>query len=316
MNKKISAALLILIIFSLLSPLASANSSFYVQDNANVLSENTMQQVYEYNGSLEGLCNGAQIVIVTDDYLLEDIGTDEMAFRLFNEKGVGSKADQNGMLLYLVTEEKRGWLAVGDGLNSVLSESKIDKLLNEYFWDLSDRGLYDEAIESLFPELIKVYEGLYNTSIISDDTVYNQNPNTSINQDGSFGAWSIFNSLSSIVTIIIFLVVILSLIRPFTRSYRGRYYNNYRGGSMFPYFFFSSMKNNMRYNRMRDQMNRMNHMNSHNRPGSNNRNRPGGSGFGGSGGFGGGRSGRGGGGFGGGSGFGGGGRAGGGGGRR
>ena len=45
------------------------SDSFYVADYANVLSADTEQRICDYNGALEQQCNGAQIVVVTVDYL-------------------------------------------------------------------------------------------------------------------------------------------------------------------------------------------------------------------------------------------------------
>lgn len=38
-------------------------------------------------------------------------------------------------------------------------------MLDEYFWPLSDAGQYDEAVASLFPHLIDVYEEIYDVEL-------------------------------------------------------------------------------------------------------------------------------------------------------
>ena len=45
------------------------SESFYAADYANVLTNSTEASIVSYNGALEQQCQGAQIVVVTVDYL-------------------------------------------------------------------------------------------------------------------------------------------------------------------------------------------------------------------------------------------------------
>lgn len=128
--------------------LVSPSDEFYVTDSANVLSNETEQMIINYNGALEQQCSGAQIVVVTVDYL-GGMYCDEYAYQLFNEWGVGSSEYNNGMLLLLAVQENKAWLAYGLGLNSLISSSDVDDMLDEYFWDDFDSGDYDEAVTAL-----------------------------------------------------------------------------------------------------------------------------------------------------------------------
>ena len=65
------------------------SDSFYVADYANVLKASTEQRICDYNGALEQQCSGAQIVVVTVDYL-DGMYCDDYAYELFNTWGVGS----------------------------------------------------------------------------------------------------------------------------------------------------------------------------------------------------------------------------------
>ena len=101
------------------------SESFYVADYSNVLSNDTEQMIINYNGSLEQQCQGAQIVVVTVDYL-DGMYSDEYAYQLFNDWGVGSAEYNNGMLLLLAIQENKAWLAYGLGLNSLLDSDQVD----------------------------------------------------------------------------------------------------------------------------------------------------------------------------------------------
>ncbi len=141
---------------------AGTGEAFYVQDTANVLSAETEAQIVSYNETLESQCNNAQLVVVTVSYLDED--SDVAALQLMNDWGVGSAEDSNGMLLLLVANEYRGWLATGDGIDSVFTDKTADEYLNEYFWNYIDNNQYDKGVLSLCSALYDWYIDYYNTS--------------------------------------------------------------------------------------------------------------------------------------------------------
>ena len=266
--------------------LVSPSDEFYVTDSANVLSNETEQMIINYNGALEQQCSGAQIVVVTVDYL-GGMYCDEYAYQLFNDWGVGSSEYNNGMLLLLAVQENKAWLAYGLGLNSLISSSEVDDMLDEYFWDDFDSGDYDEAVTALFKALLSWYDEHYDSSTASAGQV--QSGTYSQPQDGYYSSYG--RSSSSLGGIIRVIVILLILSAIFGGGGRGR-----GGGSWLPWLLLFGSRSNRGRNDRRDWPPR------------------GGGGFGG--GFGGGRGGGFGGGFGGGSGHGGGGFSGGGGGRR
>lgn len=274
------------------------SESFYAADYANVLSNDTEEMICDYNGALEQQCDGAQVVVVTVEYL-DGMYSDEYAYQLFNDWGVGSADNNNGMLLLLATAENKAWLAYGMGLNSKIDSDDVDDMLEEYFWEDFDRGEYDAAVKKLFSELLSWYDGVYGSNVA------NSAPTASgmghggggYYDSGSYYGGSSYGFSQLISTIITIAVVVIILSAVFGGSRRRRYGYRNSGGSWLPWFLlFNSQRNNSSRHRGWDD-------DDHFPP------------FGG-GGFGGGRGGFGGGGFGGGSGFGGGGFSGGGGGRR
>lgn len=265
------------------------SESFYVADYSNVLSNDTEQMIINYNGSLEQQCQGAQIVVVTVDYL-DGMHSDEYAYQLFNDWSVGSADYNNGMLLLLAIQENKAWLAYGLGLNSLLDSDQVDAMLDKYFWDDFDRGNYDEAVTSLFKVLLAWYDDQYDAQVV------NSGSSGSNNDYVEYGGPSFAQRLSSVLGSIIRVVVVIAVLSLIFGSGRRRG----GGGSWLPWFLLFNSRNNHRRGGFWDD----DHRNGPKGPGG-----FGGGGFGGSGGFGGG-------GFGGGIGHGGGGFSGGGGGRR
>ena len=194
------------------------SESFYVADYSNVLSNDTEQMIINYNGSLEQQCQGAQIVVVTVDYL-DGMYSDEYAYQLFNDWGVGSADYNNGMLLLLAIQENKAWLAYGLGLSSLIDSDQVDSLLDKYFWKDFDRGNYDEAVTSLFNALLAWYDVQYGAQVVQSGTsVSSDNEYYTGYSQPSFGE-RLSHALGSIIEILV-VIALLSVL--FGGGRRGR----------------------------------------------------------------------------------------------
>ena len=122
MKKKIALPLTIILILSLLCGRALAvvppSDEFYVADYADVLSNVTEELIINYNGALEYQCKGAQIVVVTVNYL-DGMYSDEYANQLFNDWGVG--AEEQRLLLFRQANKALAWGPAGRRL----TDSKV-----------------------------------------------------------------------------------------------------------------------------------------------------------------------------------------------
>ena len=167
--KRFFALLLVLLLLpalalgALAADVPEPSEAFYVYDGAGTLSQSTKDLIINASGPLEKYCSGAQIVVVTIDYLPSGYDSEQYANLLFNEWGVGSSQLNNGLLLLHVVMEDRGWLAVGAGLTTQFSTDYVNSLMDEYFWPYSDSGEYDKAVATLFPHLIDEFARIYNT---------------------------------------------------------------------------------------------------------------------------------------------------------
>ncbi len=211
--------------------LVEQSERFYVADAANVLTEQTEEMIINYNGALEQQCQGAQIVVVTTDYL-DGMTSDAYAYQLFNDWGVGSAETNNGMLLLLAVQENKAWLAYGLGLTSRLSGSDVDRLLDEYFWKDFDNGRYDEAVNKLFPALLRFYDGVYGSSLAGAG-------GGSQNAYGNGG--HMVQGLSDLIRLALIVAILVAI-------FGGRRTTRVRGGgSWLPWLlFFNSMNRSSR----------------------------------------------------------------------
>lgn len=145
MRRKSAALLLCLLLTLLFSVSASASTeivqptdAYYVADYANVLSNETEQFVVEQVQALKQLCGG-EIAVVTIDFL-NDLNSEEYAYEIINQWGVGDAQKNNGAVLLLVPGEGKGWLTVGAGLEDYLTAGVLDEILNTYCWGYFDNG--------------------------------------------------------------------------------------------------------------------------------------------------------------------------------
>jgi len=225
----LAAALLLTLLLAASPALAvvSQGPDVYVTDGAGVLETATEEEIVSVNGSLEYYCKGAQLFVVTVEYA-DGLASDEYAYKLFNDWGVGNAAENNGMLLLLVTAENKAWLATGAGIDDAFNNEMASKYLNRYFWKLFDKGDYDGAVRSLFEQLVKWYEAYYDADFYSVTESEGWQP----------VKWSLEGKLDSLITVIVAAGVLFFLLA--VESDRHKYYRYYMGqsGPIPPYRFW------------------------------------------------------------------------------
>jgi uncharacterized protein len=100
----------------------------YISDFAHVIDPQSRAALDQYAANIEK-ATGAQMAFVTVDTLqgepVEDVAND-----LFHAWGIGQKNKDNGILLLLVTQDRRSRLEIGNGLEEILPDG-FDGLLLE-----------------------------------------------------------------------------------------------------------------------------------------------------------------------------------------
>ena len=248
MKRFLSCALAAMLCLCLLAAPAMASdlepgtgSGYYVVDDANVLSAQTEELLVQYNTVLESLCHNAQLVVATVSYLDED--TEIAATRLLNSWGVGSASDSNGMLLLLVAEEYRGWLAVGAGLSRDFDDDTAEEYLDKYFWDDVDAERYDDAVQTLAGHIYDWYLDYYGVQQTAAEPAggydyggsYGYGPYYETNSYSSGGP-----SIMSMIVVILIVVLLLWVLGASSRYSRMRR-RGYTGG-FFPIFWFGGQR--------------------------------------------------------------------------
>ena len=237
------------LLFSVILPLqcfalVAQSESYYVCDDAGVLSGELEDKLVALNAQLESQCKGAQIVVVSVDYM-DGLYADEYAYALMNDWGVGSATENNGMLLLFATKENRGWLTVGAGIIGSFGDDAAEHYLDQYFWDAYDRGNYEKAVDQLTQALSSWYAKYYGASLSGsgssggNGSVYATGPAPATNA-GTNG------TLLLLLLIVLFLVLSRSGRRGFAQ---GLFYR--RRSGLLNYLFWDSLLNGNRNNNRR-----------------------------------------------------------------
>jgi uncharacterized membrane protein YgcG len=94
----------------------------WVTDNADVLSDDDIKSVIAENEKFAKTSN-AEISVLTIESLPEGYDIETYAYKVFDEWGMNSKEKNNGVLLLIVSDENKTFIATGSGLKSALTDS-------------------------------------------------------------------------------------------------------------------------------------------------------------------------------------------------
>ena len=221
MKKRISLSLLFTVIMAfclILTPLAadlpSPSDDFYVNDFANVLSEEAEQHILDINDRLQPE-TGAQIVVVSVDFLGR-LNSEEYCHQLFNQWGIGSSEKNNGVLFMISPGDETFWITVGRGLETTLSSGKLSMICGYEEEEYFDDGDYDRFVTEVFDGVAELLADHYNVSLSGNSgTVslpqYNNYYEQEYESDGS--------GILTLIFLFIVLLIIVSLLRSWLRAF-------------------------------------------------------------------------------------------------
>lgn len=157
--KKYSAILLsaVLLILSLSVSAFAAKyptptQKFFVNDFADCISDADEQKMQSMAEELYEK-SGAQVVCVTVDSL-DGEEVRDYALGLGREWGIGSKNDNNGVLLLLAVDDRQVDIEVGYGLEGTLTDGKTGRILDTYAMPYLRDNDFSTGLREAFSALI------------------------------------------------------------------------------------------------------------------------------------------------------------------
>ena len=126
----------------------------YINDFAGIITNDAVLA-----GKISDLkqSTGAEISIVTVSALPVDESIQTYSNKIFNGWGIGKKGEDNGLLILITVEERRIQVETGYGLEGILPDGRIGRILDAHLEELSSEN-YDTALEGItddFSEIIR-----------------------------------------------------------------------------------------------------------------------------------------------------------------
>lgn len=184
-----------------------------VVDDANVLTESTVQTITDLNAQLQQSCKGATIGVLTVDYT-GSLSTEEYALEAFNAWGIGSSSENNGVLILLVMQsplydDGDYYLTYGDGFRN----TTLDKQASAIAQTMEDAFVsrdYDRAVTTCAQNTADTIADIYGVSLSG---------NTGSQQSGSqpsggysSGGGGILTTIFTLIFTVVLLVIIGSVL--------------------------------------------------------------------------------------------------------
>jgi len=206
------------VLHPLATDLPSPSDDFYVNDFANVLSEETEKHILDVNDQLQPE-TGAQIVVVAVDFL-DGLNSEEYSYQLFNEWDIGSEDENNGVLLLISPGEEKYWITVGRGLETTLSSGILSQICNSIVEVHFDNGDYDKFVKIIFDGVAQHLADHYNVSLSGDSNV-SPAPGYDDSYDEYYQDVYYEEELTIMDLIILFIIllIIVSILRSWLRAF-------------------------------------------------------------------------------------------------
>lgn len=152
--KKIIFTFLTFVLFIInVEALVDPMSNFYVNDYANILSEETENEIQSMSVQLSHT-DGTQMVVVTVEDL-EGLSVEEYANQLFNKFGIGEADSDNGLLILVSRDDRKIRVEVGYGLEGVINDGKAGRYLDAYAVPYLKNNEWDKGIFNVYNALYK-----------------------------------------------------------------------------------------------------------------------------------------------------------------
>jgi uncharacterized protein len=167
---------LIIVLFGLTGGLVQAQDYpgpvGYVNDFANILTEDARSRLEARLSALEKDTT-AEVTFVSVE-TIGDSSLEEYAAGLFQDWGIGKKGKDNGVLFLVTLKEGDLRIEVGYGLESIITDGRAGRILDQDVLPYLEKGDFDQAFESGLISIERyIRDESQPASIIEDNPVQN-----------------------------------------------------------------------------------------------------------------------------------------------
>ena len=156
-NKKRIVTLLSILCIIALCPLLlgaapAVTPEYYVNDYANILSEDAENKIISIG---DDLCDQttAQVVVLTVESLDgEDIS--EFSVETFREWGIGDEEKENGVLIVFSLNDREMWVTTGYGIEGTLTDARIGQLRDTYAMPYYEKDEFEKGTVEFYCAIV------------------------------------------------------------------------------------------------------------------------------------------------------------------
>ena len=208
--------LILLVLFVVSTPVearvdlpALNEDHYFVQDNADVLSDSTIQELNDLGTHLEE-GTGAELLLLTMDSTGQEHRQD-FALRASREYGVGKEEKDNGIVIFLNLDNDNEFnnrgieVQVGYGVGGYLNDAKIGRIIDNVAYDDLVAGDYETALKNL-------YQAIYDESLTAYGYEDGEFTREEPVEDESSGGQSLFGTLIRLIIFMVVLYIIYSIV--------------------------------------------------------------------------------------------------------
>ena len=178
------------------------NGGGWVSDRANIISSETEVKLNQRLTQLEAE-SGQEMAIVTVEDTSGFASPKAFATDLFNHWGVGKAAEDNGVLFLVSVGDRRSEVEVGYGLESVLTQSKVERLLTREAIPEFKQGRFDAGIEKASMALVSELDRAGLGSAETDSLAIAPQPSTTAQAPETVRGGSPFSSYSNGIKLLV-----------------------------------------------------------------------------------------------------------------
>lgn len=143
--------------------------NFYVNDYANLLSEDTEKYIMEHSINLNNKTKSQIVVVTVND--LDGASIEDYSITLARNFKIGDKEKNNGLLIIVSKEDRKMRIEVGYGLEEVITDGKAGRIRDNYMIPFLKNDDYDQGILNGYKAAYKEIAEYYNLDEIIDEPI-------------------------------------------------------------------------------------------------------------------------------------------------
>ena len=131
----------------------------YVTDNSSILTPGQIQELETKLSNFEKETSNQVIVYIIPSLNGESL--EETSFDIAEKNGIGQKGKDNGVLLFIVTQDRKLRIEVGYGLEGALPDALAGQIIRKEITPYFKQGEYFEGINAGVDAIIAATKGEY-----------------------------------------------------------------------------------------------------------------------------------------------------------